>query len=193
MPANSVCEDSHVSRSSSGRTCQGKSEKAWSKRGPIRGRVVSRAFRAVLAAAGLLVMCAGYEVVAEEAGTSPTCTGCDGSSQGSPSRPKTFHPKPSASKKAKPVAARALVSSNGSWSGASTGPCIPTWPWTLQVSNGVISGSGTNGHVSPAGVWSGKMVVLGTAYNFVGQTSGSRASGTWKSVECSGRWSANKS
>jgi hypothetical protein len=83
---------------------------------------------------------------------------------------------------------------NGTWNGVSTGHCIAAWTWTLQVSNGVISGSGTNGRVTEGGGINGVMVVLGTAYNFVGHLNPKEASGTWTSRPgCFGGWTATKS
>src|SRR5262245_17751846 len=138
MTSVSVCEESHVCRCSHGGTCQGENVRPWDRRGPVyrgffQGRVASRAFQSILGAAGLFVMVAGHEVVAEEAGTSPTCTGCEGPSPGAPPLHKPSHPKVSTpSKPAKPtVAAGAWGSLNGSWSGVSSGACILTWPWTV--------------------------------------------------------------
>jgi hypothetical protein len=83
---------------------------------------------------------------------------------------------------------------NGTWNGVSTGHCIAAWTWTLQVSNGAISGSGTNGRVTEGGAINGVMVVLGTAYNFVGHLNPKEASGTWTSRPgCFGGWTATKS
>ena len=83
---------------------------------------------------------------------------------------------------------------NGAWSGVSTGHCIAAWSWTLQVSNGIISGRATSGRVSGGGAISGAMEVVGTIYNFVGHMRRDEASGTWTSRPgCFGRWTATKS
>jgi hypothetical protein len=130
---------------------------------------------------------------AQEATTAPTCTGCSRA----PVVKRT--PKPRAAPRAAPrtpagpAAARTAVSADGRWAGVSTGPCIPTWRWTLQVSDGVVSGSGATGQVSRAGAIRGVMKVLGKAYNFVGRMGGTTGSGTWRSVECSGAWTAVRS
>src|SRR5262245_46168938 len=183
MLSASFCEGAHVFRSSTGgRSFQGESVQLSSRRGRsdsciFHGRVVSRAFQSILAAVGFLMMVAGHEVVAEEAGTSPTCTGCEGPSQGS------LHPvkPPAPSKPRRPIVkAGPPVNFDGSWSGVSIGPCVLTWRWTIQIRNGVVSGSNASGHVSPAGVISGHMVVFRSTYNFIGQISGSHISGTWR-------------
>ena len=83
---------------------------------------------------------------------------------------------------------------NGTWSGVSIGRCIAGWSWTLQVSNGIISGRTTSGRVSGGGSISGAMEVVGTTYNFVGQMHRDEASGTWKSRPgCFGTWTATRS
>jgi hypothetical protein len=154
--------------------------------GPVGGASLS-----ILAAAALLMMVAGHAVVAEEAGTLPTCTGCEGPSPGAlhPAKP------PAPGKPAKPSpAAGPSTNYDGSWSGVSSGACILTWRWTVQVRNGVVSGSSTSGHVSPAGIMSGHMTVFRTTYEFIGKISGSHITGTWKSPDkCTGTWTANKS
>jgi hypothetical protein len=84
---------------------------------------------------------------------------------------------------------------SGSWGGISTGSCIPNWSWTIQIgSDGTMSGSGANGHVSRGGAASGIMTVGGTDYHFVGHFGGSAGSGTWTTAAgCSGHWTAAKS
>jgi hypothetical protein len=83
---------------------------------------------------------------------------------------------------------------NGTWSGVSTGHCIAGWSWTLQVSNGIISGRATSGRVSGGGAIGGAMEVVGTTYNFVGHMHRDEASGTWKSRPgCFGTWTATRS
>ena len=83
---------------------------------------------------------------------------------------------------------------DGSWAGMSVGPCIGKFGWTLQVSNGVISGSSTTGQIARSGATNGDMVVLGKHYLFKGVTRASgQASGTWTSPNCSGNWTAVRS
>jgi hypothetical protein len=125
--------------------------------------------------------------VAQEATTAPTCTGCSRT----PVVKRT--PKPRAAVRAAPrAAAPVAVSADGRWAGVSTGPCIPTWRWTLQVSDGVVSGSGATGQASRGSI-RGVMKVLGRAYHFVGRMGGTTGSGTWRSNECSGAWTAVRS
>lgn len=83
---------------------------------------------------------------------------------------------------------------DGSWAGVSVGPCIGRFGWTLQVSNGIISGNNTTGQIARNGATNGDMVVLGKHYVFrgVSRTSG-QASGTWISPKCSGNWTAVRS
>jgi len=84
---------------------------------------------------------------------------------------------------------------DGSWAGVSVGRCIGQLGWSVQVSNGVISGPGTTGGVKRNGTLNGVMEALGTRYVFkgVGHASG-QASGTWtSSPECSGSWTAVRS
>jgi len=162
--------------------------------GFFRRRVVIPVIQSVLAAAGLLVMVAGHAVVAEEAGTSPTCTGCDGP----PPSPPPHIVKPSVpSKLPRPSAAPGpSVSADGSWTGVSSGHCILTWHWTVQVSKGVMTGDKTSGQVSREGAVSGHMTVFGSTYDFIGHMIGRSGSGSWKQrndATCSGQWTASKS
>lgn len=88
-----------------------------------------------------------------------------------------------------------LGSFDGSWAGMSIGTCIGQFDWKLQVSNGVISGSGTTGQIARGGATNGDMVVMGKHFLFKGvtRTSG-KASGTWtSSPNCSGSWTAVRS
>ena len=79
---------------------------------------------------------------------------------------------------------------NDTYSVVSTGRCVPSWSWTLQVSNGIISGPTTSGRVSAGGAVSGAM----GEYNFVGHMHRDGASGTWKSRPgCFGTWAATRS
>ena len=83
---------------------------------------------------------------------------------------------------------------DGSWAGMSVGPCIGKFGWTLQVSNGVISGNNTTGQITRSGATNGDMVVLGKHYLFRGVSRASgQASGTWTSPNCSGHWTAVRS
>ena len=112
-------------------------------------------------------------------------------------------PKPRATTKASPRPSRTAPArreagppaASGSWKGVSTGHCIPDWSWTLAIgSDGIISGSGTTGHVGRGGAGSGVMTVLGKSYNFVGRFGASTGSGTWKRADgCSGSWTGTKS
>jgi hypothetical protein len=156
--------------------------------------ICRRASRSLSAAAGLLIMVAGCEVAAQEAGTSPTCTGCEGPPHAVPSRPKP-HVGPSAPNKASRPKADTGPSGgyDGAWSGVSTGACITTWQWAVQISNGIMSGNHITGHVSRGGAVSGSMVVFGTQYDFTGHMGGGSASGGWTTGKnCSGRWTATR-
>lgn len=126
--------------------------------------------------------------VAEEATTSPTCTGCSRA----PAAKRHAKPERAPRAAARP-AARAAVNNEGAWSGVSTGPCILTWKWTIGVSGGAITGHKVSGSVARTGAARGAMVVFGKTYNFVGHFNGGSGSGTWKSVECSGSWTATRS
>ena len=111
--------------------------------------------------------------------------------------------KPHATRKASPKPSRTAPArreagppaASGSWKGVSTGHCIPDWSWMLAIgSDGIISGSGTTGHVGRGGAGSGIMTVLGRSYNFVGHFGASAGSGTWKRADgCSGTWTGTKS
>ena len=139
---------------------------------------------AVLAIAPTLVQ----PSAAEEATTAPTCTGC------SRAPAVKHHAKPQrAPRVAARSPARAAVNNDGAWSGMSSGPCIPNWKWTLGISGGAISGHNVSGSVARGGATRGAMVVFGKTYNFVGHFNGGTGAGTWKSVECSGSWTAAKS
>ena len=198
MPSVSVCAKSRIYRSLS-RACSGNSAELRSQRGRIdrgyfHGRLVRRAFPSILAAAGLLMMLGGHEVGAEEAGTSPTCTGCD---VPTPSPPHIIKPSaPSKPSRPSAPAAAPAVNSDGSWTGVSSGHCIITWHWTVQVSRGIMTGEKTSGHVSREGAVNGHMTVFGSTYDFIGKMIGGRGSGTWRQrndATCSGDWTANKS
>jgi len=131
--------------------------------------------------------------IAEEATTPPTCTGCSGSGvvkhRSKPQRSVRASPKAAA----RAVTNRPAINNDGSWSGVSTGPCIVTWRWSLDVINGTISGRKTTGQVSRTGSVGGAMVVFGKTYKFSGRFHGSVGSGAWRSAECSGTWTAAKS
>jgi hypothetical protein len=91
--------------------------------------------------------------------------------------------------------AATLGSFDGSWAGMSVGTCIAQFGWKLQVSNGVISGNNTTGHIARSGATNGDMKVMGTHFLFKGvtRTSG-KAFGTWtSSPNCSGSWTAVRS
>ena len=110
-----------------------------------------------------------------------------------PAATRNATPKPSRTGPARREAGPPAAS--GSWKGVSTGHCIPNWSWTLAIgSDGIISGSGTTGHVGRGGAGSGIMTVLGKSYNFVGHFGASTGSGTWKRADgCSGSWTGTKS
>jgi hypothetical protein len=112
-----------------------------------------------------------------------------------PHAAKKTPPKQSRSASAPARAAAGPAAASGAWKGVSTGSCIPDWSWTLQISNeGVITGSGTTGHVGRGGAGSGTMTVLGRDYNFVGHFGPSTGSGTWKRSDgCFGSWTGTKS
>lgn len=148
--------------------------------------VVSRALLALL----FTVWCSIPEVaLAQEAGTSPTCTGCSGSTS---ERTTPRDKKVTSERRARPRAERA-VSNDGAWAGVSTGDCIITWKWTVTVSNGVMTGDAT-GSVSHGGAVRGVMMVHGYRYDFVGHMSGASGSGTWRTTgNCSGGWTVSRS
>jgi hypothetical protein len=108
---------------------------------------------------------------------------------------------PRAPKKASPKPGRGAArvesspGASGSWKGVSTGKCILDWSWTLQISSeGIITGSGTTGHVGRGGAGAGTMTVLGKDYHFVGHFGASTGSGTWKRNDgCFGSWTGTKS
>jgi hypothetical protein len=126
---------------------------------------------------------------AEEATTAPTCTGCSRA----PAVKRQAKPQRAAARPARREPARAAVNNDGAWSGVSSGPCIPNWKWTLGIGGGAITGHNVSGSVTRTGATRGAMVVFGKTYNFVGHFNGGTGAGTWKSVECSGSWTATKS
>lgn len=155
---------------------------------------MTRGYRSLRACARLGLACfilavpAAHPSLAQEATTAPTCTGC--------SRPPAVKrpAKPHVAAPAKPrAAARPAVNNEGTWSGASVGPCIPRWTWTIEVNGGVISGRNTSGHVARGGAGQGVMVVFGKSYRFRGQFRGTSAGGTWTSESCSGSWTGTRS
>jgi hypothetical protein len=86
------------------------------------------------------------------------------------------------------------TSFNGTWNGLSIGGCFTHYSWTIQVSNGIISGNNATGRVSSGGSVNGYMMVMGNKYNFAGHARSGQASGSWiKTGDCSGRWTATKS
>lgn len=89
------------------------------------------------------------------------------------------------------------IPADGTWTGVSAGPCIITWHWTLNVNNGVVTGtSNATGHVTRSGTITGNMTVFGQRYDFVGHMGGSQGSGSWTNLGprgCSGRWTSTKS
>jgi hypothetical protein len=113
-------------------------------------------------------------------------------------RPRRTEGVSSPSSERKQRQSRAKASSpvryDGTWSGVSTGTCIGQYKWTVQVHNGIMSGSGADGRISPDGAANGIMTsVLGTRYDFRGHLSLSQASGTWTRPDgCSGNWTATK-
>lgn len=148
-------------------------------------------FRTSLSAAIALSALTTFPVhpaAAQEATTAPTCTGCSGSQtvkrQSKPHKQSRSTPK---------AAPKPAINNEGTWRGVSKGPCIVTWRWTVELSNGSISGKNTTGHVARSGAASGTMVVFGKTYKFFGRFNGSGGSGTWKSAECGGNWTAAKS
>jgi hypothetical protein len=125
---------------------------------------------------------------AEEATTAPTCTGCSRA----PAAKHRAKPQRASRAAARP-AAKPAVNNDGAWDGVSRGPCIVTWKWTIGVSGGIITGHNTSGSVARGGQTHGSMVVFGKTYRFSGRFNGGTGAGTWKSVECSGSWTATKS
>jgi hypothetical protein len=104
-----------------------------------------------------------------------------------PRGPKEHKP-PQPRTKAKPTA-----SYEGTWHGVSSGRCISDYRWTVQVRDGIMSGSGAEGHVSPGGATIGTMTVVGTKYSFKGHAVGpSQVAGTWTRPDgCSGTWTTS--
>src|ERR1043165_615918 len=84
----------------------------------------------------LLAAVGAYPGATQETTTSPSCTGC--------SRSKAVKRPPRKAAHAGPREARPAVNNNGSWSAVATGPCIRTWRWSIDVNNGIISGSRIN-------------------------------------------------
>ena len=132
-----------------------------------------------------------YPSAAQEATTAPTCTGC--SKAGKPAKPRAAAPRAAPRTPARAPAARSVVDNDGTWTGSSSGPCIMTWRWTIQIGNGTISGNRTSGSITRGGAGRGVMVVFGKSYRFAGQFRGTSASGRWTSAECSGSWTGTKS
>ncbi len=91
-----------------------------------------------------------------------------------------------------------LTAYNGSWTGVSTGPCIPRWTWGFLIDSGIMRGdrsSNISGRVRQNGNAAGRMIVFGTTYNFIGHIGARDALGTWvKSGPhgCSGVWTATR-
>jgi len=117
-----------------------------------------------------------------------------GGGEGEPSRHVA---KPRAVKKPAPNSreeTRAVVGIDGTWHLSATGKCIPPWNLTWLVSNGAITGSGTNGQISRGGAASGVVDVLGLKFNFIGHFAANSANGTFTGGDgCPGTWSATKS
>jgi hypothetical protein len=88
---------------------------------------------------------------------------------------------------------KSSASFEGTWHGVSTGTCKHDYTWTLEVRNGIMSGAGSQGHVSAGGTTDGSMTVLGTRYAFKGRAVSLTAiSGTWTRLDgCSGKWKTN--
>lgn len=157
----------------------------------IRGKLL------LIAIAGAMIVPLNYDRArAEEAATSPTCTGCSGSKsrvsqEAKPHRQKVNRSEASSSGRG---AGGGVAGFNGTWAGLSTGDCIPNYNWTIYVNNGVISGTNTSGSLTRGGSVRASMLVNGSRYDVVGRASGSGASGTWvTSGDCAGRWTATKS
>ena len=165
----------------------------------VGGGNVRRAYLClpIVTAAVFAFIC--YQAAAQEAGTTPTCTGCSNSNasagRGSPTNTRSRNTKRVSSKNSQLRAETgSLLGYNGTWSGVSTGHCIATWNWKIEVNNGNISGNNISGHVSRGGSANGSMIVFGTRYNFVGHMSLNQATGTWTTGgNCSGGWTAAKS
>lgn len=155
-------------------------------------KTIRHALQWISIPAALIMMLSCHQATAQEAETAPTCTGCSNSNT---PRSSLRGAKPRSAKNPQLRAETgSLASYNGAWGGVSSGGCIATWNWTIQVSNGIISGNNVSGRVSRAGSASGHMVVLGTTYIFAGHLGSSQASGTWTAGGgCSGRWTAAKS
>jgi hypothetical protein len=91
--------------------------------------------------------------------------------------------------------AMASLRYDGAWRGASTGSCIAINPynWTVQVRNGIMSGSDTDGRVTSGGALTGTMIVFGKTYKFHGHMGSSQMSGTWTRPDgCGGTWTGSK-
>jgi hypothetical protein len=101
---------------------------------------------------------------------------------------------PSERKSPQPTSkAESLGIYNGTWSGLSTGACIPNYSWTVHVSNGMISGNNTSGNISRGGSLRASMIVNAYKYSVVGRANSTQASGTWATTgNCSGRWTATR-
>jgi hypothetical protein len=143
-------------------------------------------------AAIFLIAMSCVAALAQEAGTSPTCTGCTAQPRASsPNVPRG--PKARKAEQGGSIA-RSSAIFDGAWSGTSTGSCIMTWNWKIEVSNGVISGNNVSGHISSSGSISGSMTVFGSKYDFSGHVNTAQGGGTWITTgNCSGRWTIAKS
>ena len=162
-----------------------------------REAMVWKSVSVAFAISALATLCV-HPTAAQEATTAPTCTGCSGSPsvkrQPKPVKPATRQSKPvRQSRSVSKPAARPGIDNEGTWSGVSKGPCILTWRWTVQISNGSLSGEKTAGHVARNGAATGTMVVFGKTYRFFGRFEGRTGGGTWEGPECGGTWTSAKS
>jgi hypothetical protein len=130
--------------------------------------------------------------VAQEAGTSPTCTGC--AEPPHASSHNVSHGSTSRKAAQGGSIARSSAVFDGAWSGISTGSCIATWNWKIEVSGGIISGNNVTGRISNSGSIIGSMTVFGSKYDFSGHVNTAQGGGTWITTgNCSGRWTIAKS
>ena len=157
------------------------------------GKLACRMAVSLSIAAGIVAAADCRRAAAEEAATAPTCTGCSSSKPERSLSPRSRHTE---SRRAERTASRREPAGNsydGNWSGQSTGSCIPNYNWSIHVSNGVISGSQSNGSVTRGGFVRATMTVNGYLYAVTGRASTSTASGTWRTTgNCSGRWTASR-
>jgi hypothetical protein len=152
---------------------------------------------AIVVFAGLLTLhLFGAPAFAQAGSTGGTVGKTDKSASGGSEEPARHNAKPRAAKRESSRPTRetgSLAIFNGSWTGTASGRCILTWQITLQVDNGVISGTGASGQITRGGYGSGALVVFGVKFDVLGHFGAKEASGTFKGPDgCPGQWTLTK-